>query len=235
VDESGQIPYWESEMDNPREVGLYAAGTSSRHIPGVAVVVTDHFGMKIRGKKFPKGTRLVAGANSIGDAIEKLREMGVHDWQIHGDNKQVMIGTFAYGDNPPLRTPESTLAKRRNNRAMQKLEKAGVENWSVGRDGTARYFFEGEFGGEFFRQDKFPDWESMEKALDLALKRFAKNPPATEIYRNVIEIRAEKKDGKRYVHKFGKGSSIYGLPNGDILIASRQGKKLWKNFEQGRK
>lgn len=56
------------------------------------------------------------------------------------------------------------------------------------------------------------------------------NPPATEIYRNIIEIRAEKADGKRYVHKFGKGSNIFGLSNGDILIRSRRGKKLWKNF-----
>jgi hypothetical protein len=60
------------------------------------------------------------------------------------------------------------------------------------------------------------------------------NPPATEIYRHVLEIRAEKKDGKRYVHKFGRGSGIFGLPDGTILIASRKGKKLWKNFEQGR-
>jgi hypothetical protein len=56
------------------------------------------------------------------------------------------------------------------------------------------------------------------------------NPPATEVYRNIIEIRAEKKNGERFVHKFSRGSSIYGLPNGNILIASRSGKKLWKNF-----
>jgi len=59
------------------------------------------------------------------------------------------------------------------------------------------------------------------------------NPPAVEIYRNIIEIRAEKSDGKRYVHKFGKGSQILGLPDGTILIRSRKGKRLWKNFKVG--
>jgi hypothetical protein len=59
---------------------------------------------------------------------------------------------------------------------------------------------------------------------------FGNNPPATEVYRNVIEIRAEKKNGERFVHKFGRGSTIYGLPNGNILITSRSGKNLWKNF-----
>lgn len=57
------------------------------------------------------------------------------------------------------------------------------------------------------------------------------NPPATEIYRDIVEIRAVKPDGKRYVHKFGRGSNIFGLADGSILIRSRKGKRLWKNFK----
>jgi hypothetical protein len=62
------------------------------------------------------------------------------------------------------------------------------------------------------------------------------NPPAvspvTEIYRDIVEIKAIKPDGKRYVHRFGKGSNIYGMSDGTILIRSRKGKRLWKNFKQ---
>jgi hypothetical protein len=55
----------------------------------------------------------------------------------------------------------------------------------------------------------------------------------TEIYKDIVEIKAIKRDGKRYVHKFGLGSHIIGLPDGSILIESRKGKRLWKNFKQG--
>jgi len=58
-----------------------------------------------------------------------------------------------------------------------------------------------------------------------------KNPPEeVEIYRNIIEIKAEKKDGKRYVHRFSPGSAIYGLPDGTLIIRSRHGKRLWDYF-----
>ena len=63
--------------------------------------------------------------------------------------------------------------------------------------------------------------------------RFRTNPPAAiqkEIYRDIVEIKAIKPDGKRYVHKFGLGSNIYGMSDGTILIRSRKGKRLWKNF-----
>jgi hypothetical protein len=56
---------------------------------------------------------------------------------------------------------------------------------------------------------------------------------AVEIYKDIVEIKAIKRDGKRYVHKFGKGSHILGLPDGSILIESRKGKRLWKNFKAG--
>lgn len=54
---------------------------------------------------------------------------------------------------------------------------------------------------------------------------------AVEIYRDIVEIKAIKRDGKRYVHKFGLGSEILGMPDGSILIRSRKGKRLWKNFK----
>ena len=70
------------------------------------------------------------------------------------------------------------------------------------------------------------------KDIPLAISRQHRtNPPATEIYRNIVEIKAIKRDGKRYVHKFGLGSEILGMPDGSILIRSRKGKRLWKNFK----
>jgi hypothetical protein len=63
---------------------------------------------------------------------------------------------------------------------------------------------------------------------------FTDNPPLTEIYHDIIEIRAKKKDGKLYRHPFGVGSGIFGLPDGSILVKSRKGKRLWKNFPKGR-
>jgi hypothetical protein len=71
------------------------------------------------------------------------------------------------------------------------------------------------------------------KDIPLALRAERDNPPGKEIYRDIVEIKAIKADGKRYVHKFGKGSHILGLPDGSILIESRKGKRLWKNFKAG--
>lgn len=71
--------------------------------------------------------------------------------------------------------------------------------------------------------------------MGASIEEYRDNPPATEIYRNIVEIRAQKADGKLYRHPFGKGSTIWGLPNGTLLIKSRKGKRLWKNFPKGRK
>ena len=67
------------------------------------------------------------------------------------------------------------------------------------------------------------------------IQRYKTRHPQTavEIYKDIVEIKAIKRDGKRYVHKFGKGSHILGLPDGSILIESRKGKRLWKNFKAG--
>ena len=72
------------------------------------------------------------------------------------------------------------------------------------------------------------------KDIPLALRAERDNPPAAverEIYRDIVEIKAVKPNGQRFVHKFGKGSNIYGMSDGTILIRSRKGKRLWKNFK----
>ena len=56
------------------------------------------------------------------------------------------------------------------------------------------------------------------------------NPPGVEIYHNLIEIRAEKSDGRLYKHSFGKGAKVIGMADGSLKIVSTKGKRLWKNF-----
>ncbi len=62
------------------------------------------------------------------------------------------------------------------------------------------------------------------------------NPPsgAKEIYGRIMAIEAQKGPGSNYPneyfrHDFKRGSKIYGLPDGSILIKGK--KKLWKNFD----
>ena len=61
---------------------------------------------------------------------------------------------------------------------------------------------------------------------------------AVEIYGNILAIEAKKGKGslwpnERFRHGF-KGqseASVYGLPDGSILIKSKKGTRLWKNFK----
>lgn len=64
---------------------------------------------------------------------------------------------------------------------------------------------------------------------------FEHNPPMREVYRDILEIKARKKDGRLYRHAFKPGSTIFGLPDGSLVVKSRKGKKLWKNFPKGKK
>lgn len=62
------------------------------------------------------------------------------------------------------------------------------------------------------------------------------NPPevAGVIYKNAIEIRAEKMGGKLkgfYKHAFGPNVQILGLTNGDVLLHHKHGKRLWISRE----
>lgn len=66
------------------------------------------------------------------------------------------------------------------------------------------------------------------------------NPPdvAGIIYKNAIEIRAEKTGGSLkgfYKHVFGPNVQILGLTNGDVLLHHKHGKRLWiseKDYER---
>lgn len=63
--------------------------------------------------------------------------------------------------------------------------------------------------------------------------RINPNPPGRLIYAHVIEIRAEKgpdqiKAGRRFKHRFKRGSAeARALPNGDVLIRAKGGRRLW--------
>jgi hypothetical protein len=109
-----------------------------------------------------------------------------------------------------------------------------------------------EYGREFGHKSK--SWKTIYTGIDAinAWKLFApkekqvrirKNPPsgAVPIYDKIISIRAQK--GKRslwprenFEHNFQKdktSASIYGLPDGSLLIKSKKGKRLWKKFNYG--
>ncbi len=64
-----------------------------------------------------------------------------------------------------------------------------------------------------------------------------RNPvEATEIYDKILAIEAEKGQNslwpkERFRHDFSSGGKIIGLPNGDLLIKRKKGKKLWKRFQ----
>lgn len=62
-----------------------------------------------------------------------------------------------------------------------------------------------------------------------------RNPP-TVIYEDIEAIDAQKgKDSlwpkEKFRHEFKKGARVLGLANGDLLIKSKKGKKLWKEFD----
>lgn len=73
-------------------------------------------------------------------------------------------------------------------------------------------------------------------------KAALKNPPeAVLIYSDVLRVEAKKGQnhrcdkgcvltGHRYFHPFTAGAALYGLPNGDVLIRSTKGKRLWGMF-----
>lgn len=129
------------------------------------------------------------------------------------------------------------------------------ENPPLNWDSTVQKLSEAEYKIDYaLSQLEFADipWKELKENLRNAMLSIAhaksyirhshsghftynENPPATEVYRDIIEIRARKKDGRLYKHNFQPGSTIFGLPDGSILVKSRKGKKLWKDFPKGRK
>jgi len=59
---------------------------------------------------------------------------------------------------------------------------------------------------------------------------------AVEIYERVIGIEASKGSKslfpkENFRHDFQKGARLYGLADGSILIRSKDGRRLWEEFE----
>jgi hypothetical protein len=88
------------------------------------------------------------------------------------------------------------------------------------------------------------EYEVVSKLPKLTGKRRAgklitKNPKPIKIYDKILSIEAQKGDSslfpKQYFrHDFKKDKThaeIWGLPDGSLLIKSKKGKKLWKNFD----
>lgn len=153
--------------------------------------------------------------------LQKLRgsHLGNVDWQNPGPGK---IKYYNKRTQP--------LSRHNVVKAIEQLIEANTE---VGNT-LAMFKRRGMVSDEEYLEWKYVQQIAMMLRDDLTLATGSEmtNPPtATEIYKDIIEIRAMKPNGQRYVHKFKPGSNIYGLPNGNILIQSRKGKRLWKNFK----
>lgn len=67
--------------------------------------------------------------------------------------------------------------------------------------------------------------------MDLEYRRFSLGLQfGVLIYDKVLEIKAEKTDGRVYYHKFTTKARVWGLEKGQILIASESDIHLWSRF-----
>jgi len=92
--------------------------------------------------------------------------------------------------------------------------------------------------------DSHPKDEGVKKLLSKLVRRKYKsskkkhvqNPPQTVIYDRLLEIRAQKGQGKfagqRFFHNFKHDTSaqVIGNADGSLTIRSTKGKPLWKRF-----
>jgi hypothetical protein len=153
--------------------------------------------------------------------LQKLRgsHLGQVDWKNPGPGK---IQRYKPRTQP--------LSRHNVVKAIEQLIEANVEVGEL----LARFKRRGMVSDGEYLEWKYVQQIAMMLRDDLTLATGSDltNPPtATEIYKDIVEIKAVKPNGQRYVHKFKPGSNIYGLPNGNILIQSRKGRRLWKNFK----
>jgi hypothetical protein len=153
--------------------------------------------------------------------LQKLRgsHLGQVDWKNPGPGK---ITRYTKRTQP--------LSRHNVVKAIEQLIEANVEVGEL----LARFKRRGMVSDGEYLEWKYVQQIAMMLRDDLTLATGSDltNPPtATEIYKDIVEIKAIKPNGQRYVHKFKPGSNIYGLPNGNILIQSRKGRRLWKNFK----
>lgn len=84
-------------------------------------------------------------------------------------------------------------------------------------------------------------WEDLSGKVRVIAKRYLRSrlsnsPVGKIIYEHIEEIRAEKGTNslwpkEKFKHKFKRGARVIGLPNGDLLVKSTEGKRLWNNFD----
>ena len=127
---------------------------------------------------------------------------------------------------------------RRNKRDLfdkKKLPEFKMAYHRALQQGRDEFVFE---GNEYFT----PYAKRIIDCLDRQLRRSStnKNPysgrQSEVIYDHLTRIEARKGKhsmfpGERYYHNFKPGAMVIGLPNGDLLIKSSKGKKLWKKFD----
>lgn len=129
------------------------------------------------------------------------------------------------GENPIQRFDEEHRIRRLQDEIIRWAERHGYDDSAL--------LTEEESGAPSIGEMKlyiYPEWENVMRrvARDIGLE--LENPRRTKIYEKVLEIRASKagmphrcdaacrRAGHRYVHKFRSKASIYGTPDGGLVI-----------------
>jgi hypothetical protein len=135
-----------------------------------------------------------------------------------------------YGENPITVVGLANPGKKKHRSSLvvpQQIDQKTFNHWvktgalKVTSRGDENTYGVTEFGHEYYVKD------------------YGENPPRSVhaniegiIYNRCIEIRAEKTGYKKgfYKHPFSRGSQvcIYALDNGDLLVHSKAGVKLWQ-------